>query len=102
VPSRIPIKAASEIAKKYDCRQVIVLAWDGKLTHVVTFGKSVEDCAQAAAGGNTLKAKWGWPESNDQPSLVAKLEDCVRELMDVFGDSEYAGRERIEKILRLK
>ena len=75
MPKRIPILAASDIAKAHDCRQVIVLAWDGKRTHVVTYGKTVEDCQQAADGGNRVKRALGWPESlcNEEPSRVAKL-----------------------------
>lgn len=92
MPQRIPIKAAREVAKDYSCRQVIVLAWDGELTHIVTYGESTEDCAQAAAGGNMLKQKWGWPECNDQPSRVKKLE---KELA-----AEREARERAEKALR--
>lgn len=74
MPDRIPIKAAKNVALAHDLRQVILLGWDGSLTHIVTFGKSVEDCAQAAAGGNMLKEKWGWPECNDQPSRLTRLE----------------------------
>ena len=92
MPERIPIKAAREVAKGYSCRQVIVLAWDGELTHIVTYGESTEDCAQAAAGGNMLKQKWGWPECNDQPSRVKKLE---KELA-----AEREARERAEGALR--
>jgi len=80
MPKRIPITVAGQIAEKHNCRQVIVLAWDGELTHVVTYGKTVEDCAQAATGGNLLKQKWGWPECNDQPSRVKKLERRIAEL----------------------
>lgn len=70
---RLPVSAARRIAEEYDCRQVILLAWDGELTHIVTYGKSADDCSQAADGGNMLKQKWGWPECNDQPSRVKKL-----------------------------
>lgn len=79
MPKRLPISAARRIAKEHDCRQVILLAWDGERTHIVTYGKSIDDCAQAAEGGNILKTKWGWPELNDQPSRVKKLQ---RELKD--------------------
>lgn len=75
MPRRLPISAAREVGKEYDCRQVILIAWDGELTHIVTWGKTLEDCSQAADGGNRLKEKWGWPESNDQPSRVRKLQD---------------------------
>lgn len=80
MPKRIPISAAKGIAVSQSCRQVILLAWDGELTHIVTYGKSVDDSAQAAAGGNMLKEKWGWPECNHQPSRVKKLEAKIKEL----------------------
>lgn len=77
---RIPVKAAKQVADEFDLKQVILLAWDGERTHIVTYGKTADDCAQAAAGGNMLKAKWGWPECNDQPSRVRVLENRVKEL----------------------
>jgi hypothetical protein len=80
MPLRIPISAARSIGKNFDCRQVIVLAWDGERTHIVTWGSTLEDCSQAADGGNRLKEKWGWPESNDQPSRVRRLQSRVYEL----------------------
>jgi len=79
---KLPIKAARDISKQYNLRQVILLAWDGELTHIVTYGKSKEDCSQAADGGNMLKQKWGWPECNDQPSRVRKLEAEIVALRD--------------------
>lgn len=80
MPKRIPIKVAKNVAEETNCQQVILLAWDGKRTHIVTYGKTADDCAQAAAGGNMLKDKWGWPECNDQPSRVRVLEKRVKEL----------------------
>jgi hypothetical protein len=74
MPKRIPVTAASNVGRAHDCRQVIVLAWDGERTHIVTWGKTIDDCSQAADGGNVLKARWGWPESNNQPSRVRKLQ----------------------------
>lgn len=61
---RIPIKAAVDIAKKYDQSQVIIVTFEkdtGKC-HVVTYGRSLEDCKQAAKGGNFVKRALGWPE----------------------------------------
>jgi hypothetical protein len=81
MPKRIPIKVARDVGKQTGCRQIILLAFDGELTHVVTWGKTVEDCDQAAQGGNLLKKKWGWPESMQaEPSRVKKLRDRIREL----------------------
>jgi hypothetical protein len=81
MPKRIPVKAAANVGREHGCSQIILLAFDGELTHVVTWGKTVEDCAQAAQGGNMLKSKWGWPESMQaEPSRVKKLQDRIREL----------------------
>jgi hypothetical protein len=76
---RIPIAAAKRIAKDHDLRQVILVAWDGKLMHVVTYGKSVEDCDQAAEGGNRIKKGLGWPEMlcKEEPSRVKKLQSAL-------------------------
>jgi hypothetical protein len=45
MPKRIPIKAANNIAQEYNCTQVLLLAFDGELTHCVTYGKTKADCA---------------------------------------------------------
>ena len=60
----IPITVAKEIASKYDKSQVIVITWDKlhNTTHVTTYGKTIEDCEQAAKGGNFIKKALGFPE----------------------------------------
>lgn len=81
---RIPISVAKRIADDHDLAQVIVAAWDKKaaVTHVVTYGKSVEECEQAAAGGNAVKKALGWPESlcNEEPFRVKALKKRIEEL----------------------
>jgi hypothetical protein len=60
----IPIERAREIAETFDKDQVIIVTWDkahGR-THVTTFGKTVDECEQAAQGGNRVKQALGWPE----------------------------------------
>ena len=61
----IPITAAKRIADDYGQSQVIVVTFDKQtgLTHVVTYGGTLEECKQAAAGGNVVKKALGWPES---------------------------------------
>ena len=61
---RIPIKVCKQISKDYGMSQVILLCYDknDNRTHVVTYGKSVKDCKEAADGGNKLKKVLGWPE----------------------------------------
>lgn len=82
MPKRIPISAAKKLCQEQECRQVIVAAWDGDHVHIVTYGVSVDDCAQAAAGGNALKKALGFPKDtwNNWPSRVKKLEDRIKEL----------------------
>lgn len=48
MPKRIPIAAARRIAQDYDCSQVVILAFDGVSTHIVTYGKTKADCVAAA------------------------------------------------------
>lgn len=48
MPKRIPISAAKRFADEFGLRQVVVLGYDGERTHIVTYGKTKEDCRQAA------------------------------------------------------
>lgn len=75
--TRIPIQPLKDLAKKFGLTHVILLAHqDGsELDHVVTYGKTVEQCSQAADFGNRLKEALGWPASLfAQPSRVKKLQ----------------------------
>lgn len=89
MPRRVPIAVARAAAKSSGCRQVIFLGWDGERTHIVTYGKTGEDCAHAALGGNLLKQKWGWPECNDQPSRVRVLESKLEKSQTAIRDGEH-------------
>jgi len=81
MPKRIPITAAKAVAKQFDLKQVILLAWDGELTHVVTYGASAEDCDQAAQGGDKIKEALGWTDVVPSlPSRVKALTERVAEL----------------------
>lgn len=81
MPARIPVTVAKRLAKELDLRQVILLAWDGKLSHVVSYGATIEDCDQAAQGADNMKKAMGWPESlNTAPSRVKKLQAEVDRL----------------------
>jgi len=48
MPKRIPIKTAKEVAEKHDLTQVLLIGYDGDRVHIVTYGKTKEDCAAAA------------------------------------------------------
>ena len=72
----IPIKTAKDIANTFDKDQVIIVTWDkthGR-THVTTYGKTLEECAQAAEGGNQVKRALEWPEElcNAKPARLKK------------------------------
>jgi hypothetical protein len=80
--TRIPIKAAREVAQRFDQDQVILITFGARppRTHVVTFGKTLTDKAMAARFGNKLKRSWGWTEDlccsvpaavRHNPALVA-------------------------------
>ena len=45
---RIPIKAAREVAEKHGLRQALIIGFDGERVHVVTYGRTKEECALAA------------------------------------------------------
>jgi hypothetical protein len=94
MPARIPIKAAKDVANIYKCRQVILMAWDGERTHCVTYGKTVEDCDQAARGGNRIKVALGWPESlMDEPSRVKKLKERIASLEAQIARQAFTGED---------
>ena len=90
MPAKLPITAAKNVAEVYGLQQVILLAWDGSQTHVVTYGKTNEDCAMAAEGANFLKEKMKWPTFDDQPPLVKRLRARVKELEDQLKEREVA------------
>lgn len=100
---RLPIKAARDVAKGYGLSQVILAAWDGERTHIVTYGTTVEQCAQAAMGGNKIKDALGWPKDlHAEPSRVlaveqaafqrgvkAGLERAAQEMDEAYPNSQY-------------
>ena len=66
----MPIKAAKEVAEKYNQMEVVMITWDGRKTHVVTYGKDEQHCKLAAHLGNLIKrGVLGWPEElcNEKP-----------------------------------
>lgn len=89
---RLPIKAAKDLAKQYNQKQVILATWDGERTHIVTYGVSIEDCSQAAQGGNKIKDALGWPKDlRDEPPRVKKLQDRIKELESYIEDLSLLG-----------
>lgn len=67
---RIPIAVAKKLAEELGQSTVVIVAWEGEssptptgTTHVVTYGRTVEDCVWAAKLGNRIKREvLNWPE----------------------------------------
>ena len=84
--TRLPISAAKRLAEEYSLREVIIIARneENDTAHVVTYGKSLEDCRLAAESGNNLKRHMGWPEElcNDVPARVKKKnKECINPIL---------------------
>jgi hypothetical protein len=60
---RIPITAAKKIGEEFGYTQVIIHAYDSETgcQCVTSWGKSLDDCENAARGGNAIKKLLGWP-----------------------------------------
>ena len=80
----IPIKEAKNLAKEYHLTHVIIYGFDqnNNVQHVVTYGKSLDQCDQAAKLGNMMKEGLGFPKSlcKDEPSRITKLKTRIKEL----------------------
>jgi hypothetical protein len=77
----IPIKELKELSKKYSYDHIICFATRGKMQYVATYGRTIEECDQAAQFGDKMKDALGWPESlHSAPSRVRKLQKRIRDL----------------------
>lgn len=47
-PGVIPVSAAKKVADQFNLKQCLLIGWDGKQVHVVTYGKTKADCDLAA------------------------------------------------------
>lgn len=85
MPKRIPIADARRIMKKNRLRQLVMVAWDGEKTHVVTCGTTLHDSEQAALGGNKVKKALGWPEELQKAnSRIKQLEANLQQFLGFF------------------
>jgi hypothetical protein len=81
-PKRIPIADARDFSRKHEQRQVIIVSWDGETTHVITYGKSIQDCDQAALGGEKIMQMLKFEKWQAIPSRVRVLQQRVQQLED--------------------
>lgn len=81
---RIPIKVLRELAKKYDLSHAILFVYhpEDNMHHIVTWGRTIVDCGQAADFGNKLKEALGWPDEllSEQPARVKRLQKRIKDL----------------------
>jgi hypothetical protein len=84
----IPFQAAKAIADEYEQDIVVIVTYDkqDQRTHVVTYGKSIEDSDHAAAGGDLVKKALGWPGSvrNLLPPRVQKLAEAIDAALEII------------------
>ncbi len=78
----IPIKAAKDFAEMYDQAQVIIFTLDRKdnLVHTLSYGETLEDCAQAAEGANRLRKALDYPPR--EPSQMRRLQEENKRLRE--------------------
>jgi len=73
---RIPIAVAKRLAKELRQTRIVLITYDPQTsdTHVVTYGKSLNDSAQASDLGNAIKTHLGFPKEACQsvPARVAR------------------------------
>lgn len=72
----------AELAEKLGATQAILFTHSQETGTVIdTWGVDAERSAQAAAGANTIKKHWGWPEDTIVESAkVKELRDRIAEL----------------------
>jgi hypothetical protein len=91
---KIPIKALKELASKYGYDHVICFATEGKEQYVATYGRTIQECDQAAQFGDMMKDALGWPERlHAAPSRVRSLQKQVKLLQNQLSTLLEAARE---------
>ena len=77
----IPVSALKKFANDYGYDHIIMFCTAKKTQYIATYGKTIEQCDQAAQFGDKLKDAMGWPETlHAMPSRVKKLTEKVLEL----------------------
>jgi len=91
---RIPVEHLKRFSSEHGLSHAILFAWDGEAEHVVTYGKTIEACSQAADFGNRMKHMLGWPDSLQAQSsrmkrLQARLKEAEDELTEIRCKNEW-------------
>lgn len=82
----IPIIDVERFGFEHSLSQVIIFGFDGKRTHVASWGETDEASAQAAAGANVIKKGWDWPiDTIAESAKVEALHARIAELERLLG-----------------
>jgi hypothetical protein len=88
MPDHIPWERAQDFAEKNGCSRVVIVAFDGERTHVVTWGLSVEDSDVACDVGNWFKEENDWPARFEAESPKVKaLREQIAHLQGTIGNA---------------
>jgi formate dehydrogenase assembly factor FdhD len=84
---RLPIQILKDISKKYNLTHLVLYAFDKEtnVDHVVTYGKDLTQCHQAANFGNQIKKFLGWPDKlQAQPRRIKKLQNTIKKQQEMI------------------
>lgn len=88
-PIRIPPEQLEAFARELGLNQAILVGWAPEgTTHVVTWGCSLTDSAQAAQGGNFVKKALGFPETLCRALSPRVTEALARAAADINDPTE--------------
>lgn len=84
MPEHIPHETLQAYATGLGLDMAVLVAFDGAITHVVTWGKTTEDSDVAAQGGDRVKHALGWPKKFLLPSRVSAMEKLLEESLSAL------------------
>lgn len=91
--SKIPVRAAKTVAHQYGLKQCLLIGWDGELAHVVTYGRTKEDCEAAAKAQDFWTGKIRELAFSDElsrlRSALAKARVALEEVQRGLGGRTY-------------
>lgn len=86
--SKIPVRAAKTVAHQYGLKQCLLIGWDGELAHVVTYGRTKEDCEAAAKAQDFWTGKIREFAFSDE---LSRLRDALAKARVALEETQWAG-----------
>lgn len=78
---KIPVTAAKRVAVEHGLKQVLLIGYDGAMSHVVTYGETPEDCKKAAQAQEFWVGRireFSFTEMVEPDSLIAIIDDLEK------------------------